>query len=318
MRSNILITGAGQLGSRYLQGLAKVSTPLNVYVQDISKESLERAKMRWEEVSNQDSPHEIFFIHRFDQLPASVDVAIVSTAAGVRPEVVELVANATTIKFWILEKVLAQNQDDISRIGSVVNNSKGAWVNTARRVMEWHQRIRSMISSNGPVILHITGGGWGLASNAVHFLDMLSWWTGEQLVHIDTAGLEPNWYESKRAGYFEISGTLIGRFSQGTVATLSTNKEIAPLKIQVVDHDFTWTIDESCGIARRSDGLAVTGQIDLQSTLTAALIKDILETGKCGLPTIHESSALHYVFLKALQEQWNNQPDKQKNVLPIT
>ena len=33
---NILICGAGQLGSRYLQGIASLCHSYNVYVQDIS------------------------------------------------------------------------------------------------------------------------------------------------------------------------------------------------------------------------------------------------------------------------------------------
>ena len=31
----IFIVGAGQLGSRYLQGLVKCNTPLKIYIQDI-------------------------------------------------------------------------------------------------------------------------------------------------------------------------------------------------------------------------------------------------------------------------------------------
>jgi predicted dehydrogenase len=318
MHSNILIAGAGQLGSRYLQGLAKVPDPLNVYVQDISAESLERANARWKEVKNQDSHHQVFFIQNFDELPGSVDIAIISTSAGVRPEVVEMVANATNVEYWILEKVLAQSEDDIARIGSVVIDSKGAWINTTRRIMKWHQDIKSQISAAGPIILDISGGSWGLASNAVHFLDMLCWWTGERLEHLDTKGLASDWVESKRQGYYEIFGTMVANVSGGSIATISATEEISPHIIRLTDDNFEWTIDETSRFARRSDGLVITGQIEVQSTLTAGLIKDIMETGTCGLPTFDESATLHRVFLKALQEHWNKQPGKPKDSLPIT
>ena len=49
MSATILIAGAGQLGSRYLQGLANCQNTLDIYVQDISKQSLQIAKQRWEE-----------------------------------------------------------------------------------------------------------------------------------------------------------------------------------------------------------------------------------------------------------------------------
>ena len=44
MIATILIVGAGQLGSRYLQGLVGYSEELNIYVQDISQQSLQVAK----------------------------------------------------------------------------------------------------------------------------------------------------------------------------------------------------------------------------------------------------------------------------------
>ena len=48
--ATILIAGAGQLGSRYLQGLANCQNNLNIFVLDISEQSLQIAKQRWEQV----------------------------------------------------------------------------------------------------------------------------------------------------------------------------------------------------------------------------------------------------------------------------
>ena len=50
MSSLILISGSGQLGSRYLQGMARCDLPLKIFVHDLSIKSLEIAKQRWEEV----------------------------------------------------------------------------------------------------------------------------------------------------------------------------------------------------------------------------------------------------------------------------
>ena len=50
MSATILITGAGQLGSRYLQGLTNCKETLDIYVNDISERSLQIAKQRWEQV----------------------------------------------------------------------------------------------------------------------------------------------------------------------------------------------------------------------------------------------------------------------------
>ncbi len=53
----VLISGAGQLGSRYLQGLAKCRLPLRIVVQDNSRDSLERAQLRWNEVLDPEVIH---------------------------------------------------------------------------------------------------------------------------------------------------------------------------------------------------------------------------------------------------------------------
>ena len=37
MNKNILIVGAGQLGRRYIEGLCKITMPLNIYVLEKSK-----------------------------------------------------------------------------------------------------------------------------------------------------------------------------------------------------------------------------------------------------------------------------------------
>ena len=41
MPALILISGAGQLGSRYLQGMAKCNSPLRIFVQNCNNNSIE-------------------------------------------------------------------------------------------------------------------------------------------------------------------------------------------------------------------------------------------------------------------------------------
>lgn len=48
---NIIIIGAGQLGSRHLQGVLKSTYALNVTVVDPSEESLNTARERAEKIS---------------------------------------------------------------------------------------------------------------------------------------------------------------------------------------------------------------------------------------------------------------------------
>ena len=159
--ASILIAGAGQLGSRYLQGLAKCRLPLMIYVQDIREASLVRAKQRWDEVHGPETRHVVSFHASFETLPRQCDIAIVATTADVRPRVIAEIADHSAVRFWILEKVLAQSESDLDEIRAHIGIGSNAWVNTLRRMLPWHQQLKSQLDLKPPLILKVDGGKWG-------------------------------------------------------------------------------------------------------------------------------------------------------------
>ena len=91
---------------------------------------------------------------------------------------------------------------------------------------------------------------WGLACNSIHFIDLISWWTGENVISIDSKKLDPKWIKSKRNGYFEVTGDLIVNYSSGTELLLrsSSTEENYEIKVELSNNNF-WLIDETKGIA---------------------------------------------------------------------
>ena len=327
--AGILIAGVGQLGSRYLQGLANCQNTLDIYVQDISKQSLQIAKQRWEDacqttlavsgVSNYPSYHnQITFVSSFDKLPKEIDIAIVATNADVRPQVVKQITAKCDVQFWILEKILAQSVTALDDIYILTRNSTCAWVNIPRRMMTWHQQIREKLQSDIP--LNITGSGslWGMACNAIHYLDLVSWWSDEKLKGIDASKLDSKWIESKRKGFFEVTGKITAVYSGGTRLVLESSLEGSPFKINVEGHNSVWEIDESKGIAFGSDGIILNGKNEMQSTMTSKLVDDILAGKNCELPKLSDSVKMHRVLLCSLLEHWNRVHDSNIKTLPIT
>src|SRR3989337_2254386 len=98
----ILIAGAGQLGSRYLQGLVKCGLPLAIHVQDCCAESLDRAQQRWKEMASTGFSHDVSFQSSLELVPRELDMAIVATTADVRSKVVGEIANHAGVRFWVL------------------------------------------------------------------------------------------------------------------------------------------------------------------------------------------------------------------------
>ena len=314
----VLIVGAGQLGSRYLQGLATCEIPLEIYVYDIYANSLDTAKLRWLECCNKKTLHVAYFITSLDVIPKTIDVAIVSTTSASRVKVMQEVTHQTKVKYWVIEKVLAQSEEELDELAKIVKPSVSAWVNTPRRMLAWYEEIRLNLDPLTLEKLVVTGYGWGMACNAVHFLDAFSWLSGQVLISASTNGLSPVWLQSKRSGYWEVFGTLDFRFSSGGEVSLSAAEGPCSYAIKLIETNFSWAIDEEFGTANRSDGKIVLGKIPLQSEMTAKLIQSILQKGSCGLPLLQDSILTHKVFLGALLDHWRHHKEPSANRVPIT
>ena len=242
MSATILITGAGQLGSRYLQGLTNCKETLDIYVNDISEQSLQIAKQRWEQVDKKVSPdsvsgmtvpaiqHKVTFISSFEKIPKKINIAIVATNADVRPQVVKQIKANFEVCYWILEKVLAQSMTMLSEILALTQNSLGAWTNIPRRMMAWQKQIRESLQSEGKLKITGSGSHWGLSCNGIHYLDLVSWWTDEKLRKIDTSKLDSKWIESKRNGFFDVTGKITAFYSGGTQLVLQSSLKVLHLK----------------------------------------------------------------------------------------
>ena len=316
---NILLVGAGQLGSRYLQGLSTVKLDLFITVVDPSDLSLNKAKKRWFEAEGDESQHTIRWCKVLPQDLVLIDLAIISTSARGRADLVKKISSTVSVRYWVLEKVLAQSKKELDIINAATIDSKGTWVNMVRRVINWHQQLKFNFYEKGPLKVRKTGGLWGLACNTIHFIDLISWWTGESLLSVDTSRLDRNWLKSKRLGYFEVIGELLIKFSGGTELILQSNPIATEdvLYVEVSNKDI-WTIDELNCVAFKSKKEVFKGEFKLQSEITGPIVKKILTNGTCELTTLKKSSDQHKIFLEAMLAHWNFSNKLNDKVVPIT
>lgn len=317
--TSILLIGAGNLGSRYLQGLVGSKLKLQIFIVDPLHNSLHLAKSRWVEAGGDESQHQVCWLQSLPSYLQRVDVALIVTSSKGRAKLVENIAKAIDVRYWALEKVLTQSSDELRVIKSALAGCEGAWVNTPRRMMSWHKSLKEVFTDEGPLEVSYSGGLWGLACNSIHYIDLVAWWSGESLVSIDSSDLDHHWHESKRAGYFEITGELVAYFSGGTSLRLVSKKDVQAQPIQVALRDGVfWEVDELAGTARSSTGEKFDGRIEFQSQLSSRLVNEILQRGKCDLPTLSESSAMHKIFLDAMLEHWNQSKNRNDDLVPIT
>ena len=167
--------------------------------------------------------------------------------------------------------------------------------------------------------MNLFGGPWGLACNAIHFIDLVSWIKDENLIHIDTTGLNTEWHPAKRKGFWEVFGSLKATFSRGSEVNLHSEKQGLPEYIYELEGSFgSCKIEEEKNSAILNENIIIPGKLPYQSELTSILLEDILDRKVCNLPTIHESVQMHEILIGALLSHWKQYSDLNTLNVPVT
>ncbi len=319
--------GAGQLGSRHLQALALLREEGVIHVVDPSAQSRETAFQRFKEVIDQSGRITAQFRASISELPDDLDIAIVATNSDVRRQVVEQLLGHSRVKFLILEKVLFQKLDDYDAVQQLLDtHCVEAWVNCPRREWPLYRGLKKRLSGKQLYEVHVSGSNWGLGCNSIHLIDLIAFLSdkSEYVLFIDL--LDPCTTASKRPGFIEFTGILNGRFSSGPSFSIASYAQgTLPDVIEVCGDGCRLLIRESekrLWVSSDSDQwhwLEESFDVPYQSRLTNIVVERILETGKCDLPTYHESAHLHKPLQSGLLAHMAGiDPGRTANLCPIT
>ncbi|MCX8492310.1 MAG: Gfo/Idh/MocA family oxidoreductase [Cyclobacteriaceae bacterium] len=320
----LLIIGAGQLGSRHLQGLVKLTERSRIFVVDPSEEALRVARDRAGEIQHN---HELFFFQTLTQLPNAIDLVIVATNSLVREKVTTQLLASFRVGFLVLEKVLFPDIKAYKQISVQLEKSRTpCWVNHPRRMFQHYKRIKKALTSSEPTTFQAAGGNWGLGSNGLHLLDIFSYLDGSVLKSLHVDFLDDTINASKRGGYIEFTGTLSGQFSSGsTFQITSWAGEPSPLTLTIFQSSIRFVVQEGSAVQvlkfdKRSNYKpeSQTGTPLFQSSLTTDLATQLFKTGNCDLPRYEDARILHEKFLTALLIKYNQLTNQDTTVCPIT
>ncbi len=323
MKKNLII-GAGQLGSRHLQGLLKLEANQEIYVLDPSEASLTVARERAAEIPN---THTVRYITDWQDLPIALDLVIVATGAAVRKPIVTKLLNEFKVNYLVLEKVLFQDVESHNEIAELIKQKQvPVWVNHSRRMLRHYQHIKQQLGNNKVIKMHVMGANWGLGCNTLHFIDLCSFLTGAPVRDIRTAWVDDEVFESKRPGYMEFTGTINGRMANESCFTISSLKGSSNLlTVFISTGDESWIVEEAMNACFFHQKLYAPEQdekqplkVEYQSSLTKRLAEDIFETGTCALPTYEQARASHVPFIEAILKKYNAVTGVEHNICPIT
>jgi predicted dehydrogenase len=323
--ATIAIIGAGQIGSRHLQGLARSTRAFDVVVVDPSAPALETARQRYGEIAGA-AGRGVHYATSLAALPERVDLAIVATAASMRRQVMRDLLARCRVRHAVLEKVLVQRPADLPAVAGMLEKAgTSAWVNCPRRLSAFYAGLRDRLARGDGLRMGVQGGAWDLGCNAIHFIDLYAFLTGARVAAIDTSGVDARWYPSKRAGVQEIAGTLRVHYENGGRLELHSRAEgAAPILVTLEAKDAHVVIWEKAGrahlaLAREPWRLDQTEfRLAFQSELTHLVAERLLEHGDCGLTTYAESAALHESLLAALLAWSRDALGQSLDAVPIT
>lgn len=302
---NLAIIGAGQLGSRHLQALAVIKEPVEIYIVDPSEESLIRSKERFDTVNSNDIT--LNMIQKISELPRNIEFAIIATNSLQRLKVLQEFLEYTTVKYLLLEKFLFPYQEQYQIAKQLLDNlPTKVFVNCAKTMWPKYVELKNLLSNEKSVCIDVEGENWNLASNAIHFMNLLSFFTNGEEYKVDISLLDKKLSKNKRIGYVEFTGTLIITINDVHKLRLksiaSENNPFYNVKIQ--SGNFNISIDEF------AETISINGEIGsfpimYQSDLTNLIYNQLQLDGKCNLVEFNKSCREHLVLLESFDLHLN-------------
>ena len=314
----VAIIGAGQLGSRHLQGLKGAASPLAITVMDSSNESLQVSRERYEAISAV-GEKTINSATSIQELPTELDLVIIATGSKPRAAIVKSLLEQSSVRYLVLEKVLFPVLDEYKEIANLLKAKQvRCWVNCPRRMYGMYKQIKETIDTTKPVYMTNADENWGLCCNAIHMIDIFMYLTGEDSYTVDTNGLNNAIEDSKRGGYIEMTGMLKVKTPKGNELTLISENNFTGEKNFLIENgDDLYTISEGEGYILH--GKKYDYAMPYQSQLTGLLADELLKTGGCSLTPYFFSASYHKPFIEAMLSKYNEIKDTPDNkILPIT
>ena len=294
---NIAIIGGGNIGRRHLQALARLDNKYTLFLVDPFSEALELALKMYKEVKSDGSP-ELHLTDEINELPRKLFTGIISTNSKERFTVTKILLKKN-IRHIIFEKILFQNASDYHEIDSIMKERNiTAFVNCRYRADPFYKELRKNYKDLKLLSFSVKGNNWGIASNTIHFIDLLNFFTG----YTDYQFMDSNVrvVKSNRNTYYELEGIIKGDFGKDSIPFLfeSNNyidKNESEITIEFNNSFLTINDEEGWWVETFPDANDNKGEKSpyLQSEMTHIHIMDLSERSTCSLTHYPDSCKMH-------------------------
>lgn len=324
--TKLALIGAGQIGIRHLQALAFIDRDVYIQVVDPSDQALKRAKKEFSQLSGFGKVKKIEFFRDISNLFAELDLVIIATDVKIRYEVIKKLLEWKQVHYLILEKILFQRKEDFPTIDQLLNKKQvKTWVNCPLRTLSFYKELKQMLKGSKMIDYQVSYSNLGIGTNAIHHIDLFAYLTDQTEFRMDASFLDQKIIPSKRPGFVEFTGTLIGTTEERNRITITSfpDGNIPPL-VQINSDKVRCLIRENeqkAFISGETNGwrweeIAYTHPY--QSELTHLAVQQILDTGNSDLTPYPISWKLHLPLLDAFMEHLQKNSKEEVVICPIT
>ncbi len=333
---NIVLVGAGKLGSRHLQALSQLEIKgANLFVIDPSSEARSVAEDRFNEMPSNTAIASVSYFENTENLKISdIELAVVATTSEHRRSVITSLCASFNVKNMILEKFLFQDEKSYAEVAKILQQHEiKTWVNLPRRQWSFYQELKNKLSGQKIFQVDVIGTKWSMATSAIHFIDLISFLTDNvdyEIVNLDFGNTYVPSYSvitgPRESKYVEFFGSMHGRFSDAVYFNFTCLENEMPLSVILTTSKGTITVYEELGqcffnVIDGNNGI-VTSELRLtapyQSELTNKIAEDIITNGECSLTPYEESARLHIPLLTSYLDYLGKLDSEYSEICPIT
>lgn len=320
---NILIIGAGQIGSKHLQGALKSYNKLLITIVDPSLNSLKVSKKSAKKIVLGNIGSTVKYRQKLPK-NKNFEICIISTNADVRAKVTRELLLHCRIKYIIFEKILFQKNTDYEIISKLLKEKNiKAWVNCPNRTYLFYKKIKNKLDIIDEVVeMDVNGSSWGMACNSIHYIDLFSYLVSSSNIKIVNKNLSNNILNNKRGrNFYEVNGSLEFKIANHSLKITCKDSTKTFINVRIKNKNIEFFIDELGKILKTNvNGLTNIKNITIPyiSSTTAKLIDNLIDKNKCDLSLFSDSCKYHLVILSEFTKHFSQIFKKKLIQCPIT
>ncbi len=333
-----MIIGVGSIGKRHLQSLIKLNIKANFYLIDPIFISLKKNKIdKFLGIKLIQNNIKLFCyenINDFLQQDINLDLCIISTNSDNRFLILNKIISSTHIKNILLEKFLFNKLNDY-KMALKISNSKSnsifvnQWISQSKKLRKIFNKFK-----NYKLDFKVTGVEWGMASNIVHFIDMVRYFKINKLEapKIIKKNLSSSIYPAKRKGFYEVYGDLLIKYGKHNLQVsceqgkYNLRKKTNSINIEIKVRNLKNRLIKFNMKSGRIKGSEIINgkvrnfsqEIELMSELTGNVFKNLNKNKKIYLPNLKQSIKQHLVIYRLLSQHFKKVMKTKNGICPVT